>query len=235
MIDIPIKSIYAVEVSGACNLERTCTWCPMNKRPRYRSRGIMSQETVERSIHWLEKVGANDVLALHVFGEPLLHPKFIEIAAQFVQHCPITMSTNGILLDHEMAKRLATLPWAWISVSPWDPVAMENAVGHLANVGIATMLPKGVTHDWAGTATGPKSTTGKKCSFLEWGKAVIRWDGSVASCCISDREEDALGHVNQEPEEVMLHGYSLCATCHQGGGDSRFLVPTLGVGTGNEQ
>lgn len=216
---MPVSKVYAVEVSGACNLERTCTWCPMNRRPRYRSRGIMSDATVDRAVHWVKKVGINDVLALHVFGEPLLHPRFVEIAKRFVEHCPITMSTNGLLVTPEVARELATLPWAWISVSPWDKVAQENAVAMLGNVGIATMEPQGATHNWAGqSATGTPREPKHKCHFLAWNMAVIRWDGSVASCCISDREEDSIGTVEQEPEEVDVHGYDICKTCHLGGG-----------------
>lgn len=216
---MPVSKVYAVEVSGACNLERTCTWCPMNKRPRYRSRGIMSDTTVDRAIHWVRKVGVNDVLALHVFGEPLLHPRFVEIARRFAQHCPITMSTNGVLLTPKVAQELATLPWAWISVSPWDPVAQQNALGYLANVGIRTMEPPGATHNWAGqSADGAPIRSEERCPFLRWNWAVIRWDGTVASCCISDREEDEIGNVNQEPEDVHLRGYDICKTCHLVGG-----------------
>jgi hypothetical protein len=178
----------------------------------------MSDETLERAVHWVKKVGINDVLALHVFGEPLLHPRFVEFAKRFVEHCPITMSTNGILLDYEMAKKLAQIPWAWISVSPWDEAAKQNALVHLSSVGICTMEPQGAIHDWAGQASGPKATHSTSCPFLNHGRAVIRWDGSVASCCISDRLEDAVGHVRTEPEQVSLKAYSICEGCHLNGG-----------------
>ena len=105
---IPVKSLYAVEVAGACNLDHFCSWCPMISRPRSRKRGLMrKEETVVRSLHWVEKLEKIDALALHVFGEPLLHPKFDEIAARFAALTPITMSTNGLLLDDNMADRLA--------------------------------------------------------------------------------------------------------------------------------
>lgn len=214
---IPIKKIYAVEVSGACNLERTCTWCPMNQRPRFRPRGVMDETTVVNALKWVEKLGTGDVLALHVFGEPLLHPKFDEIAARFGRLVPITMSTNGVLLDSRWADRLARVPWKWISVSPWDPKAQAAAIEMLHARGIPTMSPPGATHDWAG-----QSKDGAKdllieggCPFLNEGKGVIRWDGTVATCCISDRYEDGLGNVNiHQPEDVKLRGYSICATCH---------------------
>lgn len=176
----------------------------------------MNSATVDRAIHWVRKVGINDVLALHVFGEPLLHPEFDAIAQRFVQHCPVTMSTNGVLLDEKWADRLATLPWAWISVSPWDPEAKDRAIRLLTERSIATREPEGATHDWAAQVKGPAMRTGSSsCIFLNQAKAVIRWDGSVASCCISDREEDSVGHIRDEPEAVTLRGYSICEGCHQ--------------------
>lgn len=215
---IPIKKIYAVEVSGACNLERTCTWCPMNQRPRFRPRGLMDEQTVNASMGWVRRLGTVDVLALHVFGEPLLHPKFDEIAARFSKIVPITMSTNGVLLDEKWADRLARVPWAWISVSPWKPESQQRAIELLMARGIQTAAPPGATHDWAGQSKNPeRSMSSEPCPFLTHNRAVIRWDGSLATCCISDRYEDAIGNVNvHTPEMVSLREYDICKTCHYG-------------------
>lgn len=186
----------------------------MHKKPRARQRGLMEEATVTRSLHWVEKLGKVDALALHVFGEPLLHPRFDEYAARFARLTPITMSTNGTYLEERWADRLAKIPWAWISVSPWDAIAALRAKNLLLDRGINVSLPPGATHDWAGQAhiEGP-SVTGPQCEFLRDKKAVIRWDGSIATCCISDRDEDGLGTIFEE-ELPKLHGYSLCETCH---------------------
>ena len=214
MTDIPIRKVFAVEVSGACNLEATCSWCPMHQRPRSRKRGLMSDATVTRALHWVERLEKCDALALHNFGEPLLHPKFDEIALAFSRLTPITVSTNAVLLDERWADRLSRIPWAWISISPWSPEHLVKAVALLKARGIDYMLPPGVTHNFAGQAIGPTKKLFKGCANLNEGKAVIRWDGSLASCCISDREEDSLGNVAQEPNDVRMRSYSLCATCH---------------------
>lgn len=212
---LPVSKIYAVEVSGACNLERTCVQCPMNVRPRYRPRGIMDEQTVVRSLYWVAKLGAAGVLNLHGFGEPLLHPKFDEIARRFSLFSDITVSTNGVLLDEEWADRLAKIRWKWISVSPWDKEAQKKAVELLSARGIPTMNPPGETHDWAGQAKGPSDfALEHHCPFLMNGHATIRWDGSLASCCITDRYEDSIGHVSAEPGTVKMRGYSICSSCH---------------------
>ena len=208
-----IRSIYAVEIAGACNLEATCKWCPMHNRPRSRKRGLMTDATVARALHWVEKLHKVEALSLHVFGEPLLHPKFDAIAAEFAKRTFVTVSTNAVLLTEAWADRLAKIPWAWISVSPWDEAAQKRGVELLNARGIRTCKPPGVTHTWAGQINGPDVKIFKTCEFLDQGRAVIRWDGTIASCCITDREEDSLGDIFGETLPAM-RGYSLCATCH---------------------
>lgn len=208
-----INFVYAVEVSGACNLTKHCTWCAMHKP--HRPRGFMSDEIVERSLHWVKKLHKKpDALALHVFGEPLLHPKFDEIALKFSQVMPVTMSTNCSFLDEEWADRLAKVRWAWISLSPWDLPARERAHKLLDERRINHAYAPGVTHNFAGQADGPTKKEIVMCEFLTNGACVIRWDGSVASCCVSDRAEDTIGHVSQEPEDIQMRSYSICDTCH---------------------
>lgn len=212
---LPIAKVYAVEVSGACNLESKCDFCPMHNRPRSRKRGLMNDDIVSQSIRFIEKTEKIDVLALHVFGEPLLHPKFDTIAELFSKVTAITMSTNGVLLDEKWADRLAKVNWSWISVSPWDLPAKERATALLVERDIKVQHPPGVTHNWAGQSeAGPKETLFNGCPFLVDRKGVIRWNGDIASCCITDREGDEIGTIYQEPSEVLMRGYSLCATCH---------------------
>lgn len=210
-----VERIYAVEVSGACNLEATCSWCPMHSRPRYRKRGLMTKSVVDRALDWVDAHKKIDALALHVFGEPLLHPKFDEIALEFSKLTPITMSTNGVLMTEAWADRLAKVPWAWITLSPWDESAQMRAARLLAARDIKFQFPPGITHDFAGQAkTGPKRVLFQGCPFLNEKKAVIRWDGSIASCCITDREEDVIGHVFDEVGTVTMRSYDICSTCH---------------------
>lgn len=134
----------------------------------------MQDDTLQRSLTWVEKLRGVDALALHNFGEPLLHPDFDTIAASFSKLTPITMSTNGVLLNEKWADRLAKIPWAWISVSPWKKEAAERATRLLHERGIATKHPNGVTHNWAGQSElGPSNKIFKGCHFLEIGRAHV--------------------------------------------------------------
>ncbi len=215
-----ISSVYCVEVSGACNYDTVCQWCPMYNRPRSRKRGLMNDATVERALHWVGKLPRHgETLHLHNFGEPLLHPKFDEIALKFSKLSQVSFSTNGVLQDEKWADRLAKVPWQWISLSPWDPAAVQRAAKLLSERGIRIMAPPGVTHNWAGQAQdGPFVSLIRGCPYLSKQLCVIRWDGSLATCCISDRDEDTIGHVNSEPDDVYTRGYSLCETCHHARG-----------------
>ncbi len=179
-----------------------------------RKRGFMDNPTFFRSLEWVNKLGTTEVLALHVFGEPLLHDKFDQLALIASKSAPVTMSTNCVLLDEAWADRLAKIPWAWISLSDWKAGAAEKAARLLVPRGIRVQFPNGITHDWAGQAEGPKQKLFKGCPFLDGGHAVIRWNGDVASCCITDRVEDVVGHINQEPETIQMRPYSICAGCH---------------------
>lgn len=209
-----IDYVFAIEIAGACDLTKECTWCPMNTSTR--KRGFMTWETLKRAIHWLDKTDTKnkiDAVALHNFGEPLLHKDFIEMALALSNHAPITMSTNSTQMNEKMADKLAQVPWKWISLSPWKMDKVKEAYQLLTARGIETMFPPGPTHDWAGQANGPIQVGQHKCEFLRDNKVVIRWDGSVAPCCITDREEDSIGSVSQEPEEVSTKPIDLCKTC----------------------
>lgn len=218
MLDkIPIRHIYALEISGACNLESHCTWCTMSKRPRYRKRGLMTRETFERAKIWIKALPPKNVLACHVFGEPLLHPDFDVYASELEKICPITFSTNATYLNESWADRIAKINWEWVSISNWDPPAKERAAGLLIQRGVRIQYPPNEpTHDWAGQSpTGPH---GQKlfrgCEFLNTGAAVIRWSGDLASCCVADSAESSIGHIDQDLGTVFVREYEMCKGCH---------------------
>lgn len=209
------KSVYAIEVSGVCNLESHCSWCPMYSKPRNRARGLMGLETVTKCMDWIDKIGSSSPLALHNFGEPLIHPEFDSIALNFSRVAPITVSTNAVLLDERWADRLAKIKWEWISISTWKRDAVDRAVRLLNERDIPFKVPPGVTHNWAGQSEGPSTKLFKGCHFLDEGKATIRWNGDVTTCCITDRVEDVKGTVMQAPSEVVLdENVGLCKGCH---------------------
>lgn len=189
----------------------------MNVKPRYRTRGLMTEETFSNVLKWVKAFPPKDILALHVFGEPLLHPKFDLYALELSKLCMVTFSTNATYLNESWADRLSQIPFEWISVSNWDKSAKERAAGLLIQRNIPVRYPPNdPTHDWASQSSGGPHKVKMEygCEFLREGKAVIRWNGDIATCCISDRAEDVWGNVSMEPGSVSIGSYDLCEKCH---------------------
>jgi MoaA/NifB/PqqE/SkfB family radical SAM enzyme len=91
-----------LELTNACNLR--CSFCPTGNGLLKRPRGLMRDETLARA---LAGAGPLEFALLFQWGEPLLHPRFLEMALAARRHAPRTLvTTNGTLLD---ARRTAAL------------------------------------------------------------------------------------------------------------------------------
>ena len=91
------NKIY-IEITNNCNL--SCSFCSKNNR---RKRFL----TIEEFTQILEKIhNRTDIIYLHVTGEPLLHPKLIEmIHLADKYHLKVNLTTNGVLFE-KWAKEL---------------------------------------------------------------------------------------------------------------------------------
>jgi len=105
-----------IETTNRCNA--ACAMCPILKMTR--PKGDMSPELWSRLVAELkERPGLRRVI-LHVMGEPLLHPGFIDLVRQLRQeapHQPVEFSTNGSLLDEAKARALLELDLVQINFS----------------------------------------------------------------------------------------------------------------------
>ncbi len=142
---------FVIETTSRCNLN--CRMCP--RRDMRRAAQDMSPELFARLIEQIaeheERVGASvpdaqsrdarrgptrlrDALrfmALHWFGEPLLHPQILDFIALAGERLPhllsygrernavrgLTLSTNATLLDEDAARGLLASPLTWLGVS----------------------------------------------------------------------------------------------------------------------
>jgi hypothetical protein len=82
-----------IEITNVCNLQ--CHFCPEVDRPAKRMALPLFQTVIEQVRDHVDEV------TLHVMGEPLAHPEFVE----FVNECsarqvPIQLTTNGTLLAY---------------------------------------------------------------------------------------------------------------------------------------
>ena len=94
------------QVAGTvCNL--ACAHCFVSSSPTNRTHEFLSLEAI---LPYLEEAAALGVKELYFTGgEPFLNPEMESILEQAVQVGPVTVLTNGLLLDPERCRRLSRL------------------------------------------------------------------------------------------------------------------------------
>ena len=114
-----LKRVY-VEVTNQCNL--SCSICMRNVWDvQY---GQMSAETFERILASFQNLPQKPELFLGGYGEPLSHPKVLEMIAQAKeQGHRVSLITNGILLTEQVSRRLIDLhlDMLWVSLDGASP------------------------------------------------------------------------------------------------------------------
>ncbi|MHB8149466.1 MAG: radical SAM/SPASM domain-containing protein [Desulfobulbia bacterium] len=103
------KKIY-IEITNRCNL--ACSFCLRSDRPK----AFMRPEDFRAILRTIE--GYTDYLALHVLGEPLLHPELAEILALCQEHgLKVNLTTNGTLLSQRRELLLASPALRQVNIS----------------------------------------------------------------------------------------------------------------------
>ncbi|QDG50883.1 radical SAM protein [Persicimonas caeni] len=93
-----------LQVTGTlCNL--ACLHCFISCGPKNDSHDYMSVEAVRRAVETAAAQGTKDYY--FTGGEPFLHDDIQEMIELTLEHGPLTVLTNGILIDEEMADWLA--------------------------------------------------------------------------------------------------------------------------------
>jgi radical SAM protein with 4Fe4S-binding SPASM domain len=121
---------FIIETTSRCNLAcRMCPRCDMRRVAQDMDPALF------RSL--IDQIAPRDAgahvrfIALHWFGEPLLHPQFIEMSHYAGERLPnllryggecnavrgLTVSTNATLLDEQAARALLASPLTWLAVS----------------------------------------------------------------------------------------------------------------------
>jgi pyruvate-formate lyase-activating enzyme len=92
-----------LESTNTCNLR--CIMCPTGRGEMTRRRGFIAWELFTQIVD--EMAPHVHTTTLHIWGEPLLHPRLPEMIAYCRQRgLRAEISTNGVLLDAEMSKAL---------------------------------------------------------------------------------------------------------------------------------
>lgn len=132
MIPQPLKKFKKIylEITNRCNL--SCSFCLQSDRPK----AFMQTEDFRAILGKIE--GHTDHLALHVLGEPLLHPELGEILALCQEHSlKVNLTTNGTLLPQRQDLLLASPALRQVNISLHSFSEQDDAPfrsGYLAGI-----------------------------------------------------------------------------------------------------
>ena len=102
----PYLETLWLQVTGTlCNL--TCKHCFITCGPNNRSHPVMTSEQVIEAVE--EAMGAGVREFYFTGGEPFLHPEIEQLIAFVLERGPLSILTNGLLIDEARANRLAKL------------------------------------------------------------------------------------------------------------------------------
>jgi MoaA/NifB/PqqE/SkfB family radical SAM enzyme len=196
----------------------------------------MEWKTLNRLLWWIEteRLVPDTLIHLHLFGEPLMHPRFDEMAARVAQVCPrLSFSTNGILLGERWAKKLSQVNFDYITISPHTLSTKElnERLRLLDEHGLTSNIHGGPDHNWAEQVE-HDVLWNAVCEFGRSGKVSVRWNGDVVLCCITDNDQGVIGNVFDEDLDEKEHAaFDLCKSCHLeygASGQARGLVGNVG-------
>lgn len=123
-----------IEPTNRCNI--TCRTCMRNTWDE--PLGMMSDETFGRILDGLRALASKPLVMFAGIGEPLFHPRTVEMVAQVhALGCPVELTTNGTLLTPKRARQLvdAGLDVLWVSLDGATPESY-------ADVRLGAALPK---------------------------------------------------------------------------------------------
>lgn len=103
-LDLQSLDTLWLQVTGTlCNL--ACLHCFISCGPKNDSHDLMDLETVFDALDWARDYGVREYY--FTGGEPFLHPDIREMIARTLEQGPLSILTNGMLIDEEMAGWLA--------------------------------------------------------------------------------------------------------------------------------
>ncbi|RAL20025.1 radical SAM protein [Lujinxingia litoralis] len=93
-----------LQVTGTlCNL--ACRHCFISCGPKNESHPFMALDEVRRAVETGAAMGVKEYY--FTGGEPFMHPEIREMIALTLEHGPLSVLTNGVLIDEELAAWLA--------------------------------------------------------------------------------------------------------------------------------
>ena len=148
-IDYDYPRHLFIETTAACNL--TCSFCPREDRKDHMDFGLF-QSLINEASHFGRRS-----FSLHLFGEPLLYPRWREAVAYIKsknRKHTVLLTTNGTALNH-MVNSVVTsgidlMLWTWRPEATFTPATKEKLRrwGKFRVRFIAEITPKEAYAEW---------------------------------------------------------------------------------------
>lgn len=106
--EITVPRYIDVELTNMCNFK--CCFCPTGTMGMQRTRGYMPEEVVEALINNIKKFQIPAVRFIR-WGEPTLHPRYIEIMKRIKAEggAIIHINTNGSMINRDQIQQLVDM------------------------------------------------------------------------------------------------------------------------------
>ncbi len=109
-----------LELTNLCNF--SCSFCPDGVMKR--KRGLMDPELAKSALDQISELQCARKVTFHVMGEPLMHPRFLEIVDHaHKRNLKVGLTTNGALLKPDMIREIASRDLHQIDISLQTPDA----------------------------------------------------------------------------------------------------------------
>lgn len=233
-----IGSIKNLEVSSLCQL--SCPYCPCKDQGEHREVGFMSDETFDRCLFWLQRfvrAGTQRELNLFGVGEPLLHPRYLEMVAAVRRVLPrlpgnrLMANTNGHLVTEELVRGLFAAGIDKIDITDHDNAKVSMMAIRAFRAVTGQPHPSqdlrskwGYSRDsitnpnnWGGLVdwTPSVQTARYVCPWLKDGCVMFMSDGRVTRCCQDAFARGILGTVWDDLDAIDHTPFVQCVKCHE--------------------
>lgn len=98
-----LDSLWFQVTGTLCNL--ACTHCFNSSGPNVRTFTFLTPVHVRRELAFAVDAGVREIF--FTGGEPFLHPGLPDMVREALTHAPVTILTNGVLINDRIADRLA--------------------------------------------------------------------------------------------------------------------------------
>lgn len=209
--------IYQVELTNFCNAK--CEFCPYMKMTR--KKGWMRLETVRKIIKKIK--GKQKYIALHHFGEPLLHSSLFHIIRMFDEAgIKCEFSTNGGLLTDGKIQELISSPLKRLRIGMdyFNPIKqVEKLLKKNKSIDIRLHTVRGNLpyekkpfDNFAGQVEGKSEWEKGECYFKKYNYFVVLWTGEIVPCCCDYDGKNILGTIDNF-DKVKHKDYEMCKDC----------------------